>query len=138
MLTAALTTADTFRLIRASAATRAKSTWSMIAMSPGQSRLVRFLVRRSRRAGPAPPGSSVGLPRWMTGILTDGTFIVVPSCQSPRPRAVIFLITACYQVRTDRAIGGGSRPPPAAPGARRALAGDPRARTSLGTALHNG
>src|ERR1700743_506672 len=106
METWALTTAETFRLIRASAAPRSRSIWSMMAWSPGQSRLVRFLVRRSRRAGPATPGSSVALPRWMTGILTDGTFIVVPSCQSPRPRAAIFLITAFYQARTDRAEAG--------------------------------
>src|ERR1700748_2746450 len=116
METAALTTAETFRLISASAATRSRSTWSMIAMSPGHSRLVRFLVRRSRRAGPATPGSSLDLPRWMTGILTDSTFIVLPSCQSPRPLAVILIITACYQVRTDRAVRGSGARVQAAPG----------------------
>src|SRR3954451_17017840 len=56
MLGAALTTAQTFAATSPSAATRSRSTWSMIAMSPGRSRLVRRLVRRSRRATPTTPG----------------------------------------------------------------------------------
>src|SRR4051794_20909260 len=56
MLGAALTTAHTFALTSASAATRSRSTWSMMAMSPGRRRLVSRLVRRSILAGPATPG----------------------------------------------------------------------------------
>ena len=39
-------------------ATRSRSTWSMIAMSPGLRRLVRFLVRRSTRATPDDAGQA--------------------------------------------------------------------------------
>src|SRR3954452_6233086 len=56
MLGAALITADTFALTSASAATRSRSTWSMMAMSPARRRLVSRLVRGSNRAGPATPG----------------------------------------------------------------------------------
>src|SRR4051794_18968717 len=56
MLGAALTTAHTLADTSASAATRSRSTWSMTAMSPGRRRLVRRLVLRSIRAGPATPG----------------------------------------------------------------------------------
>src|SRR4051795_6863903 len=56
MLGETLTTAQTFARTNASAATRSRSTWSMIAMSPGRSRLVSVLVRRSRRATPVTPG----------------------------------------------------------------------------------
>src|SRR3954454_24107913 len=56
MLGAALTTAQTLALTNASAATRSRSTWSMMAMSPGRRRFVSRFVRRSIRAGPATPG----------------------------------------------------------------------------------
>src|SRR5947207_6886655 len=75
MLGATLTTAATWQLISASALTRSRSRWSMMAMSPGHSRLVRFLVRRSRRAGPITPGRSSGLPRRVQGMRRDGLFI---------------------------------------------------------------
>src|SRR3954447_15176924 len=64
MLGAAFTTAATLQATSESALTRSTSTWSMTAMSPGRSRLVRFFVRRSRRAVPATPGAvSVARPR---------------------------------------------------------------------------
>src|SRR4051794_34488802 len=56
MLGEALTTAQILALTSDSAATRSRSTWSMIAMSPGRSRFVSRLVRRSIRAGPTTPG----------------------------------------------------------------------------------
>src|SRR5687768_14316053 len=55
MLGAAFTTAPTWQATSESALTRSMSTWSITAMSPGRSRLVRVLVRRSRRAVPAVP-----------------------------------------------------------------------------------
>ena len=58
MLGAALMTAATWQLTSDSALTRSRSAWSMIAISPGRSRLVRVLVRRSSLAGPASPGRS--------------------------------------------------------------------------------
>src|SRR6478672_11647856 len=57
MLGWALTTADTFASTRDSAATRSRSTWSMIAMSPGFSRPASRFVRRSNRATPVTPES---------------------------------------------------------------------------------
>src|SRR3954471_62372 len=56
MLGAALTTAATRAATRPSAPTRSRSTWSMTAMSPGCSRFVSRLVRRSSRAIPTTPG----------------------------------------------------------------------------------
>src|SRR4051812_24554031 len=71
MLQAALTTAAGRQATSASPATASMSMWSMIAMSPGRSRLVRFLVRRSIRAGPVTPGPPSGAGRRRTrGILT--------------------------------------------------------------------
>ena len=59
MLGAALTTAATRQATSASALTRSRSTWSITATSPGRSRLVSVLVRRSSRATPvAPAGCS--------------------------------------------------------------------------------
>src|SRR4051794_37927089 len=57
VLGAALTTAPTLPATSESALTRSTSTWSMTAISPGRSRLVRFLVRRSTRAVPVTPGA---------------------------------------------------------------------------------
>src|SRR5215213_8188424 len=55
MLGAALTTAPTWQATSESALTRSMSTWSITAMSPGRSRLVSVLVRRSSRAVPVVP-----------------------------------------------------------------------------------
>src|SRR3954470_6022751 len=59
MLGATLTTTAAPRATSASALTRSMSTWSMTAISPGWSRLVRFLVRRSTRTvrGTGAPGT---------------------------------------------------------------------------------
>src|SRR3954471_5077500 len=76
MLGAALTTAATLQATRESALTRSMSWWSMTAMSPGRSRLVRFLVRRSRRTVPDTPGADSWarprrrVPRRMTSMLS--------------------------------------------------------------------
>ena len=75
MLTEAFTTAATWRRISSSALTRSTSAWSMMAISPGASRLVMFLVLRSTRATATMPGGSSALPRRCSGFLTDGTFI---------------------------------------------------------------
>src|ERR1700733_13813678 len=96
MLGPAFTTAATWHSMRESALTRSRSRWSMIAMSPGLSRLVRFLVRRSRRAGPITPGKSSDLPRRDQGRRRDGDFIALPSCQTGRVREATPAITACY------------------------------------------
>src|SRR3954447_3319542 len=63
MLRAALTTAAGRRATSDSAATTSMSTWSITATSPGSSRFVRFLVRRSMRAGPMTPGPPSGAAR---------------------------------------------------------------------------
>src|SRR5512144_1904442 len=60
MLLAALTTAAGRAATSASAATLSMSWWSMTATSPAFNRLVRFLVRRSARAGPHTPGPCGG------------------------------------------------------------------------------
>src|SRR5260370_42476979 len=78
MLGAAFTTAATWQLMRASALIRSRSPWSMMAISPGESRLVRFVVLRSRRAGPITPGRSSDLPRRVQGRRRDGLFIALP------------------------------------------------------------
>src|SRR3954464_5661354 len=76
MLGAALTTAATLQATRESALTRSMSWGSMTAMSPGRSRLVRFLVRRSRRTVPDTPGADSWarprrrVPRRMTSMLS--------------------------------------------------------------------
>src|SRR5208282_1438050 len=75
MLADALTTAATLRLISSSALTRSRSAWSMMAISPGLSRLEMFFVLRSTRAMATIPGGSVAFPGKSSGILTDGTFI---------------------------------------------------------------
>src|SRR6266550_320584 len=75
MLTAALTTAATLRLISSSALTRSRSEWSMMAISPGLRRLVMFFVRWSTRATATIPGGSPALPRCSSGSFTDGAFI---------------------------------------------------------------
>src|SRR5919108_3389133 len=75
MLTEALTTAATLRLMSSSALTRSRSEWSMMAISPGLRRLVMFLVRRSTRATATMPGGSLAFPRGSSGIFTDGAFI---------------------------------------------------------------
>src|SRR6516164_7972074 len=74
MLTEALTTAETLRLISSSALTRSRSEWSMMAISPGLSRLVMLFVRRSTRATARMPAGSPARPR-NTGGITDGNFI---------------------------------------------------------------
>src|SRR3712207_8078877 len=51
---------DALPISRESALTRSMSTWSMTATSPGRSRLVRFLVRRSSRTVPVTPGAASG------------------------------------------------------------------------------
>src|SRR3984957_15623266 len=48
----------------------------MMATSPIRSRLVRFLVRRSSRAGPITPGRSSGLLRCLIGSFRNGAIIV--------------------------------------------------------------
>src|SRR3954447_15504947 len=60
MLWAALTTAPGRLATRDSASTTSMSVWSMTAMSPGSSRLVRFFVRRSMRTRPTTPGPPSG------------------------------------------------------------------------------
>src|SRR5215471_5715431 len=75
MLTEALTTAATLRLMSSSALTRSRSEWSMMAISPGLRRLVMFFVRRSTRAAATMPGGSLAFPRGSSGIFTDGAFI---------------------------------------------------------------
>src|SRR5690348_12788836 len=75
MLAATLTTAATCRCSSASALTRSRSSWSMMAMSPGASRLVRFLVRRSSLAGPLTPGRSSALARGVMGRLRNCAII---------------------------------------------------------------
>src|SRR5579859_5672400 len=83
MLGDALITAATWQLISASALTRSRSRWSMIAMSPGHSRLVRFFVLRSRRAVPITAGRSSGLPRRAQGRRRDGDFIAFTILPDP-------------------------------------------------------
>src|SRR3954465_15250148 len=63
MLWAALTTAPGRLATRDSAATTSMSVWSMTAMSPGSSRLVRCFVRRSMRTRPTTPGPPSGTAR---------------------------------------------------------------------------
>src|SRR5690348_5162804 len=75
MLTEALTTAATLRLMSSSALTRSRSEWSMMAISPGLRRLVMFFVRWSTRATATIPGGSPALPRCSSGSFTDGAFI---------------------------------------------------------------
>src|SRR5699024_8141619 len=58
MLLATLRTAATPQATSASALTRSRSTWSMIAMSPGRRRGVRFMVRRSDLTGATSPAGA--------------------------------------------------------------------------------
>src|SRR5215470_15008994 len=81
MLTAALTTAATSFWMSASALTRSRSAWSMTAMSPGRSRLVRFLVRLSIRAVAETPDRLTGLFRRNPGSLREAAVIVKQYCQ---------------------------------------------------------
>src|SRR5690348_10430934 len=81
MLTAALTTAATSSWMSASALTRSRSVWSMTAMSPGCSRLARFLVRLSIRAVAEMPGRLTGLFRRNPGSLRKAALIAKQSCQ---------------------------------------------------------
>ena len=71
MLVDTFTTAPTWRSISASALSRSRSRWSMIAISPDESRLTRFLVRRSSRAVPVIPGRSSVLVRCARGSLKN-------------------------------------------------------------------
>src|SRR5215475_23821 len=87
MLGAAFTTAAAWRRMSASALTRSRSTWSMMATSPGLSRLVRFFVRRSTRAGPAMPGRSSGLVRCFIESLRNWAIIVTILPDPPRTRS---------------------------------------------------
>src|SRR4051795_5862975 len=73
MLVAMLTTASAPRATRASALTRSMSVWSITAISPGWSRLVRFFVRRSRRGPPAR-----GAPPARGGRRAVGVFLAPP------------------------------------------------------------
>src|SRR5579863_5883919 len=75
MLAATLTTAATCLRRSASALTRSRSWWSMMAMSPGASRLVRILVRLSSLAGPVTPGRSSVLVRCVMGRLRNWAII---------------------------------------------------------------
>src|SRR5215813_7410874 len=86
MLGAAFTTAAAWRRMSATALTRSRSTWSMMAMSPGLSLLVRFFVLRSTRAGPAMPGRSSGLVRYFIESLRNWAIIVtiLPDLQRTR------------------------------------------------------
>ena len=63
---ATLTTAATPHATRSSAAIRSRSAWSMIAISPGASRLTRSLVRRPSRVGPVIVGTAPGC-SWISG-----------------------------------------------------------------------
>ncbi len=73
---AAFTTAAGRQARRASALTLSMSWWSMTAISPGRSRLVRFFVLGSTRTVPRTPGLSGSRARWR-GILR-GISPIVP------------------------------------------------------------
>src|SRR5579859_6804463 len=79
MLAATLTTAETCRFSSASALTLSRSAWSMMAMSPGLSRSVSDLVRRSRRAGAVKPGRSVDPFPSLLCSLREYSHIALPS-----------------------------------------------------------
>src|SRR5947208_2727487 len=100
MLGATLTTAATWQATSASALTRSRSIWSMIAISPGRRRLVRSLVRLSRRAGPATPGSSgCRLLRSVVNLIR----VILPE-RAPRTRqrsAVYGRLPAWFAARCD-------------------------------------
>src|SRR5580693_8187298 len=98
---AALTTAAGRQEISSSADTRSRSAWSMIAMSPGASRLTRTLVRRSTLATPTRPGGTSALPRLTCANirapgLMDGNLIEPHPGIPPVRRLGIWDITACY------------------------------------------
>src|SRR5215510_725318 len=129
MLLATLTTAATCRCTSASALTRSRSSWSMMAISPGARRLVRFLVRRSSLAGPLTPGRSSVLGRGVMGRLRNCAIIEsilpeirgwpAPSLQPGAGEVVSGLVLVPelpgFRVGTLRAGGGeqltGVRPP---------------------------
>src|SRR5215472_494315 len=92
MLAAALTTAAACRCNSASALTRSRSSWSMMAISPGVSRLVRFFVRRSRRAGPLTPGRSSALGRGVMGRRRNWAIIESHPARNPGLACAITLI----------------------------------------------
>src|SRR5215472_10790607 len=79
MLGATLMTATTWRFSRASALTLSRSSWSMIAISPGFRRLVSDLVLRSRRAGATRPGRSAEPFPSLLCNLREYTHIALPS-----------------------------------------------------------
>src|SRR5215467_7126062 len=92
---AALTTAATLQAMSSSALTRSRSGWSMMAISPGASRLTRALVFTSTRAVARMPGGASALPRLTCGILTVGTFIAHSSCQRSLGQLTCYEITVC-------------------------------------------
>src|SRR5580704_9908202 len=149
MLTEALTTAATLRLISSSALTRSRSEWSMMAISPGLRRLVMLFVRPSTRATATIPGGSPALPRCSSGSFTDGAFIEFhPARAETRQwpcwslRRVIDLATyrhqharaVCRKVPPESETSLGGRLASSAlgrdPGFFRARGGDPAARLS--------
>src|SRR3984957_4316199 len=77
MLGATFTTAPTCCRSSASAPSRARASWWMMAISPSRRRLVRFLVLRSSRAAPITPGRSSGLLRCLFGSFRNGANIAV-------------------------------------------------------------
>src|SRR5882672_9106472 len=80
----AFTTATTPASMRASAATRSRSEWSITAISPGSSRWTRFLVRRSTRHRP-------------TTSVTSGSWMAIGTCP---------LGSRCFQQLGGMAPGG--------------------------------
>src|SRR3954466_10975989 len=103
MLGAAFTTAQTLALTSASAATRSRSTWSMMAMSPGRRRLVSRFVRRSIRAGPATPGgrSPPRGRRKVASLITAESARPAPPGRTAAPPLASALVSARFIRRRD-------------------------------------
>src|ERR1035441_1630337 len=74
----------------------------MMAISPGHSRVVRFLVRRSRRARPVTPARASGLLRCNLGNFRNGAIALSILPDRPEPRS---------HTRHHRAHEPGPRPP---------------------------
>jgi hypothetical protein len=101
-LTDALTTAAAFRLVSSSALIRSRSAWSMMAISPGLSRLMMSFVRRPTRATATIPGGSKAPPRNRSRTLTKGTF------DSLAPGGPRIDLDVCAVFLSDRDCGHGA------------------------------